>query len=236
MSEPSSERAAPPFPGWAALGAAIRFLTPAGVAGRVDASAVYYPLVGLAIGALWLVTDRLVSAAAGRTLASVAVVLVGIGLTGGRPLLALGRALLGRSGAASSAVYVVAGVLAGLEVGLIDALDRYRPVGLLFAPLLGCCSLVVLAVGARQARADGRRVKFAPLVTFREFGVASTATFALIFLTTEFLGLLLILYAAALSLAARVALHRWRGGVDDITLRATGAAIELLVLALLVAL
>jgi cobalamin synthase len=234
MSEPPSERAAPPFPGWAGLGAAIRFLTPAGVAGRVDASAVYYPLVGLVIGAVWLVTDRLLSGVAGPTSASVVVVLIGIGLTGGRPLLALGRALLGRWGAVAG--YVAAALLAGLEVWLVDAQGRYRPVGLLFAPLLGCCSLVVLAVGAREARADGRRVKFAPLVTFREFGVASTATFALIFLTTEFLGLLLILYAAALSLAARVGLHRWRGGVDDTTLRASGAAIELMVLALLVAL
>ncbi|MGH7788860.1 MAG: hypothetical protein ACRERC_18465 [Candidatus Binatia bacterium] len=236
MSEAPSERAAPPFPGWAAVGAAIRFLTPAGAPGRVDASAVYYPLVGLVIGAVWLVTDRLVSPLAGQSLASVAVVLVGIGLTGGRALLALGRALLGRFGGSTAAVYVAAGLLAGLEIGLVEALGRYRPVGLLFAPLLGCCSLVVLAVGAREARADGRRVKFAPLVTFREFGVASTATFALIFLTTEFLGLVLILYAAALSLAARVGLHRWRGGVDDITLRATGAAIELSVLVLLVAL
>jgi len=233
MPEPSTERAAPPFPGFAAFGAAIRYLTPLGVAGRVDASAVYYPLIGLLIGAVWLAIDRMASAVAGRTLASVAIVLAGVVLTGGRPLLALSRALLGRRVGAPAAVYLGAGLLAAVQIGVIDALGRYRPVGLLFAPLLGCCSLVVLAVGAREARADGRRVKFAPLVTFREFGAASTATFALIFLTTEFLGLLLILYGAALSLAARVALHRWRGGVDDTTLRASGAAIELLVLGLL---
>jgi hypothetical protein len=126
-------------------------------------------------------------------------------------------------------------LVAAVELALLGALDRFRVVGLAFAPVLGCCAMVVLAVGSRAARADGRRLKFAPGVGFREFGVASTATFALVFLSTEFLGLLLVLATAAFTIGARVSLHRWLGGVNDTAMLATGEAVQLLVIAVLVA-
>src|SRR5262245_8022152 len=208
MADAAPERqssAAAPFPGPAAVLAAFRALTVIGAGpspGRVDASAVYYPLAGLALGALWLLVDRATSALAGRAVASAAVAIVAAAATGARPLRALGRTIAAlpcgrarRLGMLESGNGPVSDVLCpalvlALQIGLLCALDRFRTVGLVFAPVLGACSMVVLAVGSRAARADGRRLKFAPAVTFREFGLASTATFALVFLTTEFLGLL----------------------------------------------
>lgn len=243
-------RPAPPFPGIADLITAVRQLTVLGKGDavlRVDASAVFYPLIGLVLGAVWVGVDRAVEPWAGRIAASVAVVAVAAGLTRARGVQALARAavvLVERRGHAAAAlesaagppVWVATAVVLLADVGVLAALGRFRLVGLAFAPLLGCCSMVVLAVGSRAARADGRQVKFAPDVTFREFGIATTATFALLFMTTEFLGLLLVLATAAFSVAARVAWHRGAGGINATALFATAEAVQLMVLALLAAL
>lgn len=250
MSDPSAEpqsRTAAPFPGPTAAVAAFRALTILGGAappGRVDSAAVYYPLVGLALGALWVVTDRAIAALGGRLVASAAVALVAAAATRARPLLALGRTLAALLGDRARRLAVIearrgalprvcAAVVLAAEIGVLCALDRLRLPGLALAPVLGCCSMVVLAVGSRAARADGRRLKFAPDVTFREFAVASVATFALLFLTTEFLGLLLVLATAAFTIAARVFFHRWIDGVNDTVILATGEAVQLMILALL---
>lgn len=243
MSKPGSP--APPFPGPASIVEAFRFVL--GTAPTAfGAWAVYLPLVGAALGGLWLATDAIAARFAGRVVASAAVLLVHVAVTRGRSLLALGTVLTtllaGRArrgailtGRPAASARVVSGAAALAEFALLCWLGRFRPIGLAFAPLLANCSMVVLAVGSRAARADGRRVKFAPAVQFREFGIASAATFGLIFLTTEFLGLLLILATAAFSVTARVASHRWLDGVNETVLLATSEATQLVVLAVLLA-
>jgi cobalamin synthase len=242
-------RAAPPFRGLGGLAAAFRQLTilgPAGALCRVDASAVYFPLVGLVLGVVWAAVDRAIDPWAGRRAASIGVLVVAAGLTRGRGVLALARtlvaALFGRGrgvealeSTAAGTPWIAAALVLAAELGVLVGLARFRLVGLAFAPVLGCCSMVVLAVGSRAARADGRQLKFAPEVTFREFGIATTATFALLFLTTEFLGLLLVLTTAAFTVAARVGWHRSIGGVNATALLATAEATQLLVLAVLAA-
>lgn len=243
-------RGGPPFPGLGALATAFRALTilgPTGAPFRVDASAVYFPLVGLVLGAVWLAVDRLIEPWAGPLAASIAVLVVATALTRGRGVLALARTLAapvagsGRrleafESVGAAATGIAAALVLAAELAVLVRLTRFRLVGLAFAPVLGCCSIVVLAVGSRAARADGRQVKFAPDVTFREFGIATTATFALLFLTTEFLGLLLVLTTAVFTVAARVGWHRWIGGVNATALFATAEATQLLVLAVLAAL
>jgi cobalamin synthase len=115
------------------------------------------------------------------------------------------------------------------------SVDRWRPIGLLCAPLFGRWAMVVLAFGSRAARSDGRRTKFAKGVTFEEFGWASTATLAIVFWGTGLLGILLLVCAAIPIVGLRVWLH-WR--LDGITAASMGAAcavaeiVPLLVLAL----
>ncbi len=243
-----SPRAAPPFPRLGALARAFRQLTALGAAGalQVDASAVYFPLVGVVLGAVWLAVDRITEPWAGRYAASLAVLIVALAVTRARGVMALARTIAAAfterdrrldtlDAPTRPSTWIAAGLVLAAELGVLSALTRFRVVGLAFAPVLGCCSMVVLAVGSRAARADGRQVKFAPDVTFREFGVATTATFALLFLSTEFLGLLLVLTTAGFTVGARVGWHRWIGGVNATALFATAEATQLLVLVVLAA-
>src|SRR5262245_6866554 len=94
MALPPADRethAPPPFPSPAGIVAAGRYVRRGGAA--VGAWALYLPLGGVGLGALWLSTDRAVGAVAGPTWASVAVALVAAAVTRARPLLALGRVL-----------------------------------------------------------------------------------------------------------------------------------------------
>jgi chorismate synthase len=109
-----------------------------------------------------------------------------------------------------------------------------RGVGLLFAPLLGSWSIVVLAVGARDAANPNR--KLAPAVLFNEFAVASLLTLALVFSVADGLGILLGVVAAALTVVLRVLLHRRIGGMSVRWVMLGSQLIEVATLWLLVAL
>jgi cobalamin synthase len=212
----------------------------------VDANAVLYPLVGLLLGTVALLTDWAVSSFAGLTVRSVTVLLAGLVCTAARPHRALGQLveawLLRRNRSAAvrtlegpedTVSRLLAAMVAGAELICLCELDRFRTIGLLFAPTLAHCCMVVLAVGSRAARLDGRRTKFAPGLTFNEFAVASALTFSIIFLTSEFLGLLLVLSAAFLTIGMRVLFHRWLDGVNATVLDATREVSTLATLALL---
>lgn len=212
----------------------------------IGASAVFYPIIGLLLGAVALLVDWGASFFPGLLARSSAVLVAGAFCTGARPQRALGH-LIGASlrkpsrsavlqkleeteSTASLALTAMVGIV---ELACLYELDRFRAMGLLFAPVLARCSMVVLAVGSRAARRDGRRTKFAPDLTFNEFAVASASTFALIFLTSEFLGLLLVLSAAFLTIGLRVLSHRWLDGVNRTVLDAACELSTLTTLALL---
>lgn len=211
----------------------------------LDTAAVYYPLVGLLLGGLWAATDWTVRHAGGHLLASAAVLLVAALATSARPVRGLGCLMAAatrtrdRAGALKRldgrAPWEYAVLIGALELWCLVELDRFRTVGLLFAPLLGCWSMVVLAVGVRAARADGRQLKFAPRIQFRHFAVASVGTFGVLFWVTDFLGILLAVPAAALAVGLRLWLHRWLGGISDAALAATWEITQLATLALLAA-
>jgi cobalamin synthase len=101
----------------------------------------------------------------------------------------------------------------------------------LFAPLLGRWSLVVLATGTRDATRTGR--KFNGAITFREFALASICTFAICFTIAEFVGVFLVVGAAALTLLLRVTLHHWNGGLTWTWLLLGCESVEALVVLLL---
>lgn len=227
---------------------ALRSLTAlaGGGARVVRADAVFYPFVGLLLGAGALVVDWATASFAGITIRSMAVLFAGILCTAARPQRGLGRLIeaglltRGRRTALQllaapegRASRILAAMVAAVELVCLCQLDRFRAIGLLFAPMLARCSMVVLAVGSRAARLDGRRTKFAPGLTFNEFAVASVLTFSIIFLTSEFLGLLLVLSAAFLTIGLRVLFHRWLDGIDTTLLDATCEVSTLATLTLL---
>ena len=248
-ADPDTPRRGQSFPGLADFRTAVHSLTILGprlAHSTIGVSAIYYPAVGLLLGAAWVATDRAAILVGDRLVASSLVLLVAALLTGAQPLLGLSRTMAslasGRSrqgvlaimqGPPTRTVYVCLILVSALELVCVYELDRFRLVALLFAPILARCSMVVLAVGSRGARSDGRRVKFAPDTTFREFAVASTLTFAVIFIATESLGLVLVLATAALIIGLRSLFHRWLDGINDTVMDATCELTQLVTLAIL---
>ena len=163
----------------------------------VGASALYYPAIGLLLGVAMVVVDGLVNNMSIET-SSLAVMAFHVVATRGRPLNGLSRTTalsLGGRRAGDSAIFVsVFRILFFLlSVWILSGVDGGRVIALLFAPMLSRCSMVVIATGSREARSDGKQMKFSRELTFREFGIASTITFAVVFLTAHFLGLVLVL-------------------------------------------
>ena len=182
-------------------------------------AAVFFPLIGLLIGAVLVGAQGIVSSRLPAWWTAVVVVGVWEAMTGAALLRAWG------SNAALGAV--VAGGLVLTKV-TCTAAAAARPAALLFAPLLARWALVVLATGVRDAAAPAR--KFNPAITFREFALASVFTFAAVFAIAEAFGILLVVGAAALTLGLRIAVHRWAGGVSWRFLLACVEAIEAFVL------
>jgi cobalamin synthase len=184
-------------------------------------AAIFFPLIGLLIGAVlvgtqWAVTSRLSSWWA-------AVVVVGVweAMTAAAPLRAWGF---------SSAIAIVTiGGLVAAKVVCVRAAAA-RPAALMFAPLLARWALVVLATGVRDAAAPHR--KFNPAITFREFALASVFSFAVVFVVADAFGVLIVVAVAAVTLAVRLLVHRWVGGVSWRFLLACVEGIEVLVLRL----
>ena len=206
-------------------------------ASPVGLSAVYYPLIGLVLGIGMVAVDRAMMPWASVWASSIGVVGFHAAATRGRPLAGLAQMVcrfitvgLGRS---AVALFLVQIAVFALAVWIIGRIDNGRVIALLFAPMLGRSAMVVMATGSREARDDGRQVKFSRELTFREFGIASTAAFAVVFLTTNFLGLLLVLVTGMATIALRLSLH-WRlGGVDRSSLHASGEFVQLAVLGLM---
>ncbi|HYD48144.1 MAG TPA: adenosylcobinamide-GDP ribazoletransferase [Terriglobales bacterium] len=162
-------------------------------------AALFFPLIGLAAGALLAWTWRSLAVGPPPWTTALALTLLweGIGVPTGRGRAAFNVALLVTALLAKAYLLSASGALTGMA--------------LLFAPVLGRWSLVVLAVGARSATRSGQ--KFSPAVTFREFGIASLLALGLVFTLAELLGLLLIVVCAAATLLLRLAFHRWQGGI-----------------------
>lgn len=123
-------------------------------------------------------------------------------------LVAMWEALAGRNGA--PAIPRLVSVLIKI-VGLAVA-PAARPAALLFAPLLARWGMVVLATGARDADAPGR--KFNDAIAFREFALTSVFALAVVFTVAEAFGILIVVCAGALALGLRLYAHRRAGGIS----------------------
>lgn len=171
---------------------------------ELGSAAIFFPLIGILVGlSLAVVGGQLFKADLGLGAAFGAVV---VWEALGTPL-----RLHDLTGGGRLALLVAASALLTAKVLLLDRCDELVLPALLFAPLLGRWSLVVLVVGARSAERTGQ--KFSPAVTFREFGIASLIAFVSVFSLGQFVGLVLIVAAAATTLALRVAYHQGPGGV-----------------------
>jgi len=183
-------------------------------------AAIFFPVVGMLIGTLlvgvqWVTVSRLP-----RWWAALAVVLTWEATTGA----ALERA---NQPAGVFRFVALAAIAAAKTVCTIAAATR--PAAFLFAPLLARWALVVLATGVRDVAVPGR--KFNPAITFREFALASVFSFAVVFAVADAFGIVIVVGVAALTLAVRMSVHRWVGGVSWRFLLGCVEAFELFILA-----
>jgi cobalamin synthase len=199
-------------------------------------AALFFPFVGLLMGAALVAVQRLL---AGHVPDAVAVVLVvllweAIGRFGAlRTWVAEHPLQAGSHWSLCVGAVALLGLL-GIKVASLRLVTLARPAALLFAPTLGRWAIVVIATGARDAQAPSR--KFNADITFREFATTSVFTFAVLFALAEATGILVAVCAAGLSLAVRLLLHRWPGGVSWAWLSACCELVETAVVALFAAL
>ncbi|MBI3770423.1 MAG: adenosylcobinamide-GDP ribazoletransferase [Deltaproteobacteria bacterium] len=234
----------------AQLATATRFLTIVPVRGRtvaVGESALFFPLVGLALGGALVLVDRVTAPIVPLAIRDVLLVAVLAVLTGGLHLDGLadatdglfvgdrGRALAimreGAIGAFGAAAVVL--VLA-LKLRSLDALPAAttRTAALLYAPMLARWSMVVLGFGSRPARPDGLGHAMVRSTTFREFGVATVGALWIMLANSGARGLVAILVVAFTTIGCRILAHARLGGITGDLLGGIGEVNEALVLAI----
>ena len=212
----------------AALGLLTRLPLPRPSPGSVAfaRATIFFPLVGLGIGAVLVAVNWLGVGRLGLWVAAVVLVACWEGLS--RPLGLRGAGNESKRPGAHWVIRAFAGGLIAAKIGCLSLRTGSRPAALLFAPMLARWCMVVLAVGARDADDPGR--KFNPALTFREFALTSVFTCAALFWVAEAAGILIMVCIAGISLASRLLTHRWAGGVTWPMLDVGARAIEALVL------
>jgi cobalamin synthase len=207
---------------WTELAAAVGALTVArGLAATASpavraAALAHYPAVGLVAGA--------VAATAAMAAAAIAPALAG----------PVGVALLAALGGARG---VLPAAAAAVRLALAWALPlRLVPLGVVVAPMLGAWAVVVQCHGGVPA--PGHRNDAQPIgrARFREFGWASVVAFGVTLGLAEAVGLVLVVAAALVTLAVRLASYRRLGGLTGELLVATRELVETVVLAALLVL
>lgn len=122
-----------------------------------------------------------------------------------------------------------------LKVRSLDVLQGgYRSMALLFGPMLGRWACVVMAYTSRPARPEGLGAMFVRGTQFREFGLASVFTLAVVFSLMEILGVAVFVPLACLMIGFTLYCNRRLGGVTGDTLGALGELVEAAVLCLFV--
>jgi len=210
----------------------------------IGRDALFFPVVGLLIGAVLYGLDVLLGVSVSQELSSVLLVAVLTMLTGGRHLDGFGNtadslmAFRTRDEALAAmqdrpvgtfgitAIFFVLFV----KVRSLDLLaDDARVIALLSAPMLGRWAMVALAHGAREAGPAGDARKFGREVGSREFGIASAIAFAVMLSTADAIGLATVIVAAGATVGIRIYLHHRLGGINDQSLGAVAETVETLV-------
>jgi adenosylcobinamide-GDP ribazoletransferase len=237
---------------WSDLLSAVRAITilrlgAEGSAERMGRPALFYPAVGLAVGASLWVLDETLRLVVSQEITSVCLVAALAVASGGRDLdgfantadgligfrgrewaLAVMRdRRLGTFGAAAVFFLLI------LKVRSFDLLeDPARSLGILCAPMLGRWAMVVLAHGSREAGPPDTALRFASAVGFREFAMASVTCFLVALGLAQAVGLAALCLVGALAVALRVYFHHRLGGISEQSVGAVAEAAEALALVL----
>ncbi len=186
-------------------------------------SAIFFPLVGLLIGALvWgidcLLRPVLPTLVLSLTLVGLlAVVSRGFHLDG---VVKSATALFGESDSARRAsargpfgVLVLVFLLVCKVRALDVLLGGYRDIALFLGPMLGRWACVVMAYSSRPARTEGPGTTFVHGVQFNEFALSSLIALGVLFTLIEIAGIALVLPLGGLIIGFTLFCNRRLGGV-----------------------
>ena len=225
----------------AELGAAVGCLTafrhPAAGASReaLAGGLAFYPVVGLALGAVAAAAGAVAPALGGPV--GVLVLAALAGAQGFCGLAAAAGAFL-RQGTAAAAlarlrgrpsILGVAVALAALGAKMWGAAVLPPPArasALLLAPMLGAWAVVVQCYGGSPTHARGPATALVGRARFREFGTASVTALGVTLAVGEAVGLVLVVVAALITVGLRVHAHRRLGGLTGRLLAATREVVE----------
>jgi adenosylcobinamide-GDP ribazoletransferase len=197
----------------------------------IGASAVFFPIVGIAIGAVVGAVDWVLRTFLSQEITSV--LLDGfantcdglIGFRGREWAIATMRdRRLGSFGVAAIAFLLI------LKVRSFDLLSDYRFAGILLPPMIGRAAIVALAHRARAAAGDSEGEQFDRVISQRELAVACGFAAIVTIVVAGALGLLVAIVATLATIALRVYFDRRLGGVTGHTLDAAAETIETLTL------
>jgi adenosylcobinamide-GDP ribazoletransferase len=185
----------------------------------------FYPLVGLGLGAVAAAVAAAVASVV-PSAAAPAGILALVLLTRARG--AIGVASL--RGATGPLGIVAALALLSARVASLAALPpTSRTVALLVTPMLGTWAAVVQCYGGVPGGVEGPAA-LVGRARFREFGWASVTALGVTLALGDAVGLVLILAAAAATVALRVHAYRRLGGLTGPLLAATRELVETVVL------
>jgi adenosylcobinamide-GDP ribazoletransferase len=212
-------------------------------AGEVGRAAIFFPVVGLALGLILLLTDLLLDRFAGGRLSSVFLVAVMALLTGGLHLDGLGDTFdgLGAGGDRermlrimddphTGAFGLIAIVLLLLfKVHAIESIDGDRWRALLAAPVLGRWAMVLLGYRSQAAK-PGLGSTMVDHLETKHFLAATMITLLMVAAILRGLGVTIMVWIAVFALASKIYFHRRLGGVTGDTFGAVGELSETSVL------
>jgi adenosylcobinamide-GDP ribazoletransferase len=206
---------------------------------------VFLPLIGLIIGIVLALCDRVLGNLMPRLAVSAIIVSLTVLMSGGLFSLGLARtaaAIIGRksanrapaldSRAIGAALLILIAEVLALAV-LATAPARAR--ALVLAMLLSRWAIVPIGYGLKPLEAAGLGISYRGGITFSEFGVSSVIALGLAMGLYDIVGLAAIVAVALTILGVRLLFSRRLGGVGGNSLAGGAAICELVTLAVLAA-
>jgi len=129
-----------------------------------------------------------------------------------------------RPGRIGAAAIAADGLLKG--AALAELSGSTLGLAVVLAVVLGRWAMAVHAYGSIAARPDDLAAAFVKNLQFNQFAVASVAAMAVTLSASNAMGVLLLFGVASVTIAFRIAVHGWLGGITPTTIRAAGELAE----------
>lgn len=127
-------------------------------------------------------------------------------------------------GAPGAAAILADGMVKGFALAVLGG--STLALAIVLAVVLGRWAMAVHAYGSIAARPDDLAGTFVKQLQFNQFAVASVTAMAVTLAASNAMGVLLLFGVASVTIAFRIAVHGWLGGVTPSTIRAAGELAE----------